>query len=41
MLAMYSDAVACMRHNMCTAVSSDQISSFNSIIVRICINLHV
>jgi hypothetical protein len=24
MLVMYSEAAACMRHNMCTAVSSDQ-----------------
>jgi hypothetical protein len=36
---MYSEAVACMCHNMCTAVSSDQISSSQSINVRICFAL--
>jgi hypothetical protein len=31
LLAMYSEATACMRHNMCTAVSSAQLSSSHSL----------
>jgi hypothetical protein len=35
---MYSEAVACMRHNR---VHCSQLSSSHSIIVRICFTLHV
>jgi hypothetical protein len=45
LLAIYSEATACMRQLMCTAVSrlrsSDQISSSHSIIVHISCTLHV
>jgi len=41
LLAMYSEVTACMHQLLCTAVSSAQISSSHSIIMHICLTLHV